>query len=301
MSRDLSRSLQRSLGHLKPPPTKGGKFGMPIPTHFMGKPAFVQVKDRIPYWHIAPGDRVKIIRGDASHKGKVGVVASVSRETNRVYLQESEFARKKRQFNEYPGQQLDASWPGGDAHGTFLSPISFHVSNLRLQVRDGADEYTATRVRKTKVTWDRRLRRFAWKRYALVPQLGAEVPEPGAGGADDKGWREVPWPAQDKPASTPGPHDTTSSAALRATFLPDLSALSLDPKPLRNISGLKRVELPAHAAPELAVSQLDLGGLWHSRAKQTERWNEAKKAEKAYGKTVMKAKAKSFGKGEISF
>ncbi|GAA5869940.1 hypothetical protein JCM1840_007677 [Sporobolomyces johnsonii] len=298
MSRDVSRSLQRTLEHLKPPPTKGGKFGAPIPSHFRGTPTYVQVKDRIPYWHIAPGDRVKVIKGDDLYKGKVGVVDRVNRETNRVFLKEPEFARKKRQYNEYPGQQLEPNWPGGDAHGTFLAPRPFHVSNLRLQVRDGADEYTATRVRKTKVVWSRSERRPVWKRYALVPELGAE-------GVDDKGWREVPWPTEDEPVTTPGPRDTTATAALRATFLPDLSALSLDPTPLRHCSGLKPIDIPAHAAPELAISQLDLGGLWNSRAKRTERWNEAKRAEKEYGKAVMKAKAKAkakpLGKGEISF
>lgn len=48
------------------------------------------------------------------------------------------------------------------------------------------------------MSWDRRLRRFNWKRYALVPQLG------GTEGDADKGWRELPWPKEDVPISTPG-------------------------------------------------------------------------------------------------
>ena len=216
MPRELARTLQRSLTHLKPPPVKGGKFQLPLPTHFRPKPAFVQVKDRIPFWHVAPGDRVKLVKGSEDVKGKVGVVDRVDRETNRVYLKEPEFAvrplfpsrsvartranprrpqAKKRQFSEYPGQQLEPDFAGsGDAGGTYTVARPFHVSNVRLQVRDGEHEYTATRTRKSKVTWDRRNRRFAWKRYVLVPELGA---------GEGSGWRELPWPKEDVPTSTP--------------------------------------------------------------------------------------------------
>jgi hypothetical protein len=91
--RDLSRSLQRTVAHLNPPPHRGGKFGRSsIPTHFRQNPHFVQVKDRIPFWHVAPGDRVMMVRGGEDVKGKVGVVDRVDRETNRVYLKEPEFA-----------------------------------------------------------------------------------------------------------------------------------------------------------------------------------------------------------------
>lgn len=67
-------------------------MGMPIPSHFRPQPKFVQVKDRVPYWHFAPGDRVKLVKGDERVKGKVGVIERVERETNRVYLAEPEFA-----------------------------------------------------------------------------------------------------------------------------------------------------------------------------------------------------------------
>lgn len=105
---------------------------------------------------------------------------------------------KKRQFNEYPGQSLEPGYSGGDAQATYSVPRPFHLSNLRLQIRDGGEEYTATRVRKGPVSWDRRLRRFNWKRYALVPQLG------GVEGDADKGWRELPWPKEEVPTSSPG-------------------------------------------------------------------------------------------------
>ncbi|GAA5990887.1 hypothetical protein JCM11641_002871 [Rhodosporidiobolus odoratus] len=279
--RDLSRSLQRTLVHLKPPAHRGGKFGSnAIPTHFRPNPPFVQVKDRIPYWHIAPGDRVKLVRGSEDVKGKVGVVDRVERETNRVYLKEPEFAAKKRQFSEYPGQQLEPDFNGGESGGTYVSPRPYHVSNLRLQVRDGEHEYTSTRIRKSKVTWDRRLRRFAWKRYALVPELSGE---------GDAGWREVRWPKEDVPETFAGSRDVVDDVSLRSTWIPDLASLSLSPSPSSlPRSPLKPISLPSGAPLELQVSQLDLGGSYWSRAKRTERFNLQKAEEKAYGKNVAK-------------
>lgn len=266
---------------------------MPIPSHFRPAQDFVQVKDRIPFWHVAPGDRVKLVRGDSELKGRTGTVDRVDRETNRVYLKEGHFSVKKRQFNEYPGQSLEPGYSGGDAQATYLTPKPFHLSNLRLQIRDGPEEYTATRVRKGPVTWDRRLRRFAWKRYALVPQLG------GTEGDADKGWRELPWPKEEVPASTAGPRDNTAATALRTTFAPSLDALTLTPNPRKlPQSPLKPISLPVGAPPEIQVGQLDLGGNWFSRAKKTERFNQRKEEEKKYGKKVMKEEklARAMGK-----
>ncbi|GAA5821880.1 hypothetical protein JCM11251_004758 [Rhodosporidiobolus azoricus] len=297
--RDLQRTLQRALTHLNPPPVKGGKFARnAIPTHFRQNPAFVQVKDRIPFWHVAPGDRVKLVKGGEDVKGKVGVVDRVDRETNRVYLKEPEFAAQKRQFAEYPGQQLEPSFSSGDAGGTYVAARAFHISNVRLQVRDGEHEYTATRVRKSKITWDRRLRRFAWKRYALVPELGT---------GEEGGWRELPWPKEDVPEVQAGPRDVEETVSLRSTWIPSLSSLSLSPSASTSLSPRNPstpISLPANAAPELALGQLDLGGAYYSRAKKTERYNEQKAKEKDYGKGVMKREIKQrieARQGEISF
>ncbi|GAA6029733.1 hypothetical protein JCM8097_001024 [Rhodosporidiobolus ruineniae] len=290
--RDLGRSLQRSLTHLKAPPTRGGKFAKnAIPTHFRSNPPFVQVKDRIPFWHVAPGDRVKLVRGGEGVKGKVGVVDKVDREANRVYLKEPEFAAKKRQFNEYPGQQLEPDFTISETGGTYLAPRSYHVSNVRLQVRDGEHEYTATRVRKTKVTWDRRLRRFAWKRYALVPELGSE---------GDAGWRELAWPKEDVPETQPGVRDVEDAISLRSSWVPSLSSLSLSSAAVSSLSPRNPstpIALPAGAPEELQVGQLDLGGAYWSRAKRTERFREKKALEKEYGKGVMREKQRALRKG----
>lgn len=91
MPRDLTKSLQRSLIHLKPPAVRGGKFASPIPTHFRTSNKFVQVKDRIPYWNFAPGDKVIVVKGGSEVRNKSGVIDFVDRESNRVYLKEPEF------------------------------------------------------------------------------------------------------------------------------------------------------------------------------------------------------------------
>lgn len=184
---------------------------------------------------------------------------------------------------------------------------------MRLQVRDGDQEYTSTRVRKTKVTWDRRLRRFSWKRYALVPALSGKV------GDEDAGWRELPWPKEDVPTSTPGtsllfsflpfppflvtdtispfsltragPLDSVSTITTRSSWVPSLSALSLSPVLPSPRSPAQPVPVTAGAPEELQISQLDLGGAYWSRAKRTERFNQEKEEAKKYGKGVMKAKA----------
>lgn len=89
--RDLSKTLQRALTHLAPPPTKGGKFAMPIPSHFRPAQKFVQVKDRVPYWNIAPNDKVMVVKGGEEVRGQVGTVDSVDRAANKVYLKEPIF------------------------------------------------------------------------------------------------------------------------------------------------------------------------------------------------------------------
>ncbi|GAA5992755.1 hypothetical protein JCM10908_006918 [Rhodotorula pacifica] len=286
LGRDLSRSLQRNLEHLRPPPTRGGKSGMPIPSHFRPPPKFVQVKDRVPYWHFAPGDRVKLIKGDERVKGKVGVIERVDRETNRVYLAEPEFAAKKRSPNEYPGQQTEPGFTS--SQDTYSTPRPFHISNLRLQVRDGGKEYTSTRVRRTEVGWDATEGKYVWKRLALVPDLASE---------EASGWREVPWPEEEKPTHQKGALDAAEAEILRTSWTPDISKLSLAPS--RNSAPKnpsRPLSLPADAPPELHVGQLDLGGAYWSRAKRQERFQEKKAQEKQYGKKVMKIRSKELRK-----
>ncbi|KAL8277888.1 hypothetical protein RQP46_009707 [Phenoliferia psychrophenolica] len=267
VARDLGRSLQRTLTHLRPPPVKGGKFAMPIPSHFRPTPRFVAVKDRIPFWHIAPNDQVVVVKGGPEVKGKSGTVERVDRETNRVWLKQADFQYKKRIASEYPGQVLSPSYTNPDAHATVARP--FHIANLRLQARDAGETYTVSRMRRTAPTWDRTLHRFSWKRYGLAPGLAKKGTHAG------KGWVLIPWPREDAaPMQSAGPLDAVAADAFAPTWTPSLDSLpSSDPSD----------SAVDNLAEELQISSLDLQGGYHSRAARTKRFNDKKWDEKEYG------------------
>ncbi|KAM0788687.1 hypothetical protein ACM66B_002784 [Microbotryomycetes sp. NB124-2] len=272
-TRDLTKSLQRTLTHLRPPARKGGKFAMPIPTHFRGQPKFVQVKDRIPFWHIAPNDKVVVVKGPEDVKGQQGTVDRVEREHNLVYLKEQQFAAKKRQPSEYPGQALSPNYSGGDAAAVYYSARPYHVSNVRLQVEDAGEQYTVTRMKRGKVSWDSKLRRFSWNRYGLVTALATET---------SKGWVKIPWPKEGTVKSDPGPHDSTAVESLKTTWRPTLSAVrSLRPNPQ-----VPFLSAQQSAVPELQLPAVELQGHAHSRANRTQRFNEQK--ERQHGQAVKR-------------
>ncbi|BGO90617.1 hypothetical protein NBRC10512_000181 [Rhodotorula toruloides] len=282
MVADAGRFLQRNLAHLRPPPLAGKKHNK-IPTYFRPKPKFVQLKDRIPFWYIAPGDKVQVIKGDRELKNVTGVVDKVDRLTNRVMLKGTEFARKKRQPTEYKGQALDPNYNPPEG-GIYYIPRSFHVSNLRLVYTHKNEEYLATRIRQTKVTWNRRLRRFSWRRYVLVPALATNH-----GAAQ---WRRLVWPVEDKPKYGGNKNPAVvceQKEAMRNNFMPDLSKLSLVPRP-EEISRdpSKYPKLPTDAPPEVKVGILDVGGAYWSRANRMKRFRLRKEEEKKYGKEKMK-------------
>ncbi|SCZ98223.1 BZ3500_MvSof-1268-A1-R1_Chr7-1g09062 [Microbotryum saponariae] len=277
MSKDLSRTLQRTLTHLRPASRKGGQFGAPVPSHFGPQPAFVHVKDRIPYWNIAPMDKVVLVKGPKSIKRVQGTVHRVEREANRVWLRENEFAVsfdcisfmkthlminlciaqiKKRQQAQYPGEALTASYSGGDAQATYYQPRAYHVSNLRLQVTDGGKTYTATRLRRSKVTWDRRNGRFHWHRYGLVPELvGTEIE--GAQGGTHTGWVKIPWPKIEVEKTAKGENDVGAEESLKSTWVPTVDTLT-------------------QGIDELKLSDKEFGLGKQSRAHKTKRYNERK-------------------------
>ncbi|BGO98434.1 DNA-directed RNA polymerase subunit [Rhodotorula toruloides] len=282
MLADAGRLLQRNLGHLRPPPIAGKKHNK-VPTYFRPRPKFVKLKDRIPFWYIAPGDKVQLIKGDRELKNVTGVVDKVDRMTNRVMLKGTEFAHKKRQPAEYKGQALDPNYNPPDG-GVYYVPRSFHVSNLRLVYTHKNQEYLATRIRKSKVTWNRRLRRFSWRRYVLVPALATNH-----GAAQ---WRRLVWPVEDRPKYGGNKNPAVvceQQEAMRNNFMPDLSKLSLVPRP-EEISRdpSKYPKLPTDAPPEVKVGILDVGGAYWSRANRMKRFRLRKEEEKKYGKEKMK-------------
>lgn len=45
------------------------------------------------------------------------------------------------------------------------------------------------------MSWDRKQKRFSWKRFGLVPALAT---------GDSKGWVKIPWPQEEVPTETEG-------------------------------------------------------------------------------------------------
>lgn len=103
---------------------------------------------------------------------------------------------KKRQANQYPGE---AFTPEHSPSAIVFLPKAYHVDNLRLQVEDAGVSHTVSRIKRSAVTWDRRLRKFHWKRYGLVsklitPEILAEdgtLETPA-----HTGWLQIAWPRE---------------------------------------------------------------------------------------------------------
>lgn len=295
MPRDLARSLQRSLSHLKPGPIKGGEHGSPIPTHFRPNPKFVQVKDRLAFWHIAPNDKVTLIRGPQELKGTTGTVERVDRETSRVYLRENQFAAKKRQQSQYPGEAFS---PDAPTQIIYL-PRSYHVDNFRLQVEDQGLTHTVTRMKRSAITWDRNYRRFSWKRYGLVTSLIAPETKDDLGNIITKahtGWLQIAWPREDVEAPPKaGQFDTKGPSAAKISFLPSFAKL----KNHLETPIARQLELKNILIPELRLPNLDLNGGYFSRAVRTKRFNKQKEETMEISKAQRKAQRKQSAMAQI--
>jgi len=109
-----THKLIRSLAHTLPP-VKGSKFANSrTPTQHRHRAKFVKAQDRIPFWNITIGDRVRLRRGkaipdlneegqtegkDGDKSAKVrpeGIVVSVDREKNWLWLRDVDVSKIKR-------------------------------------------------------------------------------------------------------------------------------------------------------------------------------------------------------------
>lgn len=207
-----SRSrVLRHLKHMEPLRKKpGGKFADKTP--FFGH-AFVQPKDRIAFWNIAPGDEVRVkvggkhvTRSDGS-KDRLpfeGIVDTVDRERSVVWLRASEQGDETlipRQMKHLEPRYSD---PTKGVEGGFGPNIAYkarpvHYSNLQLKLPsdlklpddvklDLKKGVYATRLTRSVAKYDPRRGHFAWRRYAIVPTsegtLKIEVPWKALEGRD---------------------------------------------------------------------------------------------------------------------
>jgi len=65
-------------------------------------------------------------------------------------------------------------------------------------------------VRKSAVSWDRKQRRFSWKRYGFVKEVQAKT-----GG--QTAWVEIPWPSEEVEASSPSKPTKPTRSSYPAT------------------------------------------------------------------------------------
>jgi len=201
----------RHLRHIQPTPKgPGGKFANKSNTFAKHMPKFVQPKDRIAFWNIAPGDEVLVTVGgrkvidEATGKGKKvpyeGIVGSVDRERNLVWLRAEADSKDDSHIPRNIKHLLprlkdpEKGVEGGFSPNTAYVVRPVHYSNLKLKLpadlnlpKDVEKELDlkagvyASRIANTMPSYDRRAGYFSWKRFAVVQSpkggvLKIEVP-----------------------------------------------------------------------------------------------------------------------------
>ncbi|KAK0551228.1 hypothetical protein OC846_003367 [Tilletia horrida] len=196
-----SKAVLRSLRHMQPShlPTSYTKHQRRmVPTHMRHVPKFVQVKDRIPFWNIVPGDEVKVRSGksvvvnDQSKEGAgraakqrgQGFVQTIDRDRNWVWLRDPDENTHlaPTSIRHTVPRLVDPKDPSkGYTDTTTKIPRPIHYSNLMLKV-PGTDLY-ASRIVRSAAGFDRKRGMFAWKRFGVVKKEDGSVEKV-----------EIPWP-----------------------------------------------------------------------------------------------------------
>ncbi|KAG8218814.1 hypothetical protein J3R82DRAFT_4491 [Butyriboletus roseoflavus] len=248
----------------KLPWTKNFRHLLPVPKHWLERRSrhdpgikAVPAKDRIKYWNVVPGDKIRI-RGEGS---KLHEVLSINRFSNRIYLKGTikEAAPNKAPVN----------------RSVHYSRCQLFMGTHKVTRPQGGEKEIQVFARRIGVRdpyWHPGLRRFDWKRIAVatVPvyfKKTSRVP------------LVVPWPVHEFP-ERPGAnqlYDTTKDSVLKITYQPPdlkkpnsadehayITALfSPQPRPFDESTPMEH-----HVAKELSNP--------HSRAKKQARWQAAK-------------------------
>lgn len=251
----------RHLKHMEPRPKgPGGKFASRTTSFARSNPRFVQPKDRIAYWNIAPGDEVRVTVGGIKQVDPVtgkktvlpyeGVVNTVDRERNLVYLRASEGdkddSRVPKNLKHTGSSIRDAEKgvEGGYTPNTAYQVRPVHYSNLQLKLPEntpipdvikeelGMDlkkGYYVDKLQRTGVAYSARYGHFIWKRYftvltasgpqkIIVPWKSIEARDKvrkqhasGMHAVDEESW--IPWDPRD-PFKLLAPKRGTSEQAL---------------------------------------------------------------------------------------
>lgn len=221
----------------------------------------VKNSERIKWWNIVPGDRVRVL-GDP--ESTIHEVSQINRLTNRVYL-------KRRTTSEDTGR------PPADKNvhyarcQLYLRHQQFPPSLGELEPQNLP--VFATRLSTTEPKWAPPLRRFYWNRYAV-----ATYPRLPEWSKDYRPRIHVPWPeVPRREVADATSYDTELSAVTEITYVPPpLPSDVLAPAPeapseqeyIRSLT--KRAEVSGSLPLEVHIHR-ELANP-HSRAKKQERW-----------------------------
>ncbi|KZT62151.1 hypothetical protein CALCODRAFT_479347 [Calocera cornea HHB12733] len=241
----------------------------------MHRPKWVNPKDRIKWWNIAPGDKVRMISGKDEFRKKDRLeVLEVDREKNWLYLKDGP------QLTRHVANLMNEP----DMPKYNLEPMPVHYSNVQLYIGDFEfpplpDETEprvlpvyATRVQRTTPTYVKAIGRYVFRRYAAAtyPALPPKYDENG-----NRVRIEIPWPQfVGREPADPGPQDTTAEEALKLTWVPPAPTLNPglykrnEPKPedvyLQTAGADPSQPMEHFVARELSS--------YYSRANRTKRW-----------------------------
>ncbi|KDQ14100.1 hypothetical protein BOTBODRAFT_159628 [Botryobasidium botryosum FD-172 SS1] len=175
----------------------------------------VPVDDRIKYWNLVPGDRVRI-KGE--NKDKIVTILSVDKFKNQLLL---------KGITRGGADKKDSPAFAARVH---YSNVQLHIGKFEFPPKPGSDEpeirdVFATRLSTSKPFYLREARHWVWHRFAAATSPALPTPE---GAQPRKSRIRIKWP---KVPTAPKPeasiYDTVAEDALKITWRP--FELSQDP------------------------------------------------------------------------
>ena len=131
-------SSQKHFRHLKLKP----RTNKLVPTIVSPREPYVPPKDRVALWNIEPGDQVLVTTGSKLFRNRVSTVSKVDRATNRLYLTDEPFLRRKLATLPHKGAVFESD---KDYSAELARPVPIHYSNCRLLLRRPESDMTGGR------------------------------------------------------------------------------------------------------------------------------------------------------------
>ncbi|KAI0269291.1 hypothetical protein BC834DRAFT_621822 [Gloeopeniophorella convolvens] len=251
------------------PWTKDLLHMQPFPLNWLKRHSFkdpvvkaVKPQDRIKYWNIVPGDRVRVI-GDKEEK--LLEVAKINKLSNRVYLKGGKPKAGKE----------------GDLRNVHYSRCQLFIGDFEFPAQANSTEprtlpVFATRVGTSNPFWHPMLARYHWDRFAAgtTPRLPTAAKTTGS--------IKIPWPKQpDRPKQDATIYTSKAEDVTAITYVPfalpadtDAAVSEIDEnKYIQSV--LKPDARPYDPAVPVEIHLSKELSNPHSRAKKQRRWQAA--------------------------